>query len=127
MCIRDSATVVHHHRGPRPKPSHRGYAALSKPDQRRVDVLSGLLRVADALDRSHNQPIHGLDVAFSDLEVVLTVRAHDEVFLERWAAERRKGLLAQVVGRPLRIEVAVDPVTATQPEELRPPPSDQVE
>jgi exopolyphosphatase / guanosine-5'-triphosphate,3'-diphosphate pyrophosphatase len=117
------ATIVRHHRGSRPKSSHRGYDALSRSDQRKVDVLSAVLRVADALDRSHNQPVRDVAVHIGTDEVVVEVRAHEEAYLERWAAERRKGLLAQVLGRAVRIEVDTD----EQPLALRAEASDQVE
>ncbi|MEZ4241284.1 MAG: Ppx/GppA phosphatase family protein [Myxococcota bacterium] len=117
------ATLVRFHRGSRPKTSHPGYAALSRSDQRKVDVLAAILRTSDALDRSHNQPVSGVTVRLTDGEAVLVVEAAQEAYLERWAAERRKGLLSQVLGRPVRIEV----VTHEQPPDLRASGANQVQ
>ena len=44
-----------------PRRRHAGFAALPRDGRRVVRVLAGLLRVADALDRSHRQVVRGLD------------------------------------------------------------------
>ncbi|MEQ1506009.1 MAG: Ppx/GppA phosphatase family protein [Myxococcota bacterium] len=111
-------SVVRYHRGSRPKAAHPGFQALSRANQRRVEVLSALLRLADALDRSHHQVVRAVDVRFGGPAdpVVISALGSTEVFLERWAAERRADPLQQVLGKPVVVEV----VTETQPSGYRP-------
>lgn len=47
------ALAVRYHRGALPRRRHLFYGALSKRDRRIVRLISGILRVADGLDRSH--------------------------------------------------------------------------
>jgi exopolyphosphatase/guanosine-5'-triphosphate,3'-diphosphate pyrophosphatase len=102
-------SLVRYHRGSRPKPGHPGFRALSRANQRRVEVLSALLRLADAFDRSHHQVVRHLDVSVRADEVTVAARARDEAFLERWAAERRAEPLEVVLGRPVVVAIETDP------------------
>jgi len=79
---------------------------LAKPERRTVRVLAGILRVADALDRSHRQVVKTLRM--SDRGGVLRLRgeASGNSDLERWGVTRRTELLAQALRRPVRVEVA---------------------
>jgi hypothetical protein len=77
-------------------------------------VLTALLRVADALDRSHNQPIASVSVALDTQDGGLPPQARvvahtvDEAYLERWAAERRIDLVGQVLGAAVTIDLVTD-------------------
>lgn len=53
--IKVLSQVARYHRKALPAPEHEDFAALPLAEQKRVELLSGLLRVADALDRSHRQ------------------------------------------------------------------------
>lgn len=120
------AAIVRYHRGATPKVEHRGFGALSRANQQRVQLLSAILRLADGLDRSHNQPVRKLSVRAQfepGTPITVVVDAPFGTFLERWAAERRTGPLAKVTGR----QVIVEMDTATPPDDLRPPGPDQVE
>ncbi len=48
------ACIARYHRRALPSMSHEEYAALSRPARKRVSALAALLRVADALDYSHD-------------------------------------------------------------------------
>ena len=48
------ACVARYHRRALPGPSHEEFAALSRSARKRVSALAALLRVADALDYSHD-------------------------------------------------------------------------
>jgi exopolyphosphatase/guanosine-5'-triphosphate,3'-diphosphate pyrophosphatase len=106
------ASVVRYHRGSRPKSTHKTYQTLSRSNQRRVDVLSAILRLADSLDRSHHQPVSEVSVQMRAREIIVVAGARREAYLERWAAERRADVLAHVLNRPVRIELAPDPTLA---------------
>jgi len=57
------ACVARYHRKAQPKLRHDLYAKLDVNDRRRVRLLSGLLRVADALDKGHVSVVNDLRTA----------------------------------------------------------------
>jgi exopolyphosphatase/guanosine-5'-triphosphate,3'-diphosphate pyrophosphatase len=104
------AQIARYHRKSAPKASHPEWAALDEGDQRTVLVGAAVLRVAIGLDRSHHQAVTGLDAAEEGGELVITVRTEDpdaDLSLELYAAAERSGLLADVLGLPIRIARAV--------------------
>jgi len=102
------ANVVRYHRGERPKQTHTHFAGLSRQDQRTVEVLAAIIRLADALDRSRHQPIRDVRVKVSDERVTIEAVAREEAFLERWAAARRAGVLEDALERPLTVVLVPD-------------------
>lgn len=99
------AQVARYHRKSEPKSSHAAFAALGDDDQRLVRTLAGVLRVAIGLDRRHERRVHGVavDRSVTDGPLRLVLDADDDVSLETFAADERKGLLEQVLGRPIEI------------------------
>src|SRR5262249_3371161 len=55
------AQLARSHRRAEPRKRHRDFAALPSEGRRGVRVLAGLLRVAEALDRSHRQVVRHLE------------------------------------------------------------------
>jgi len=102
------AQIARYHRKSGPKGSHSEWALLDDDDQRTVLVAAAVLRVAIGLDRSHHQAIHGVSARVVDGVTVVTVvptGADADISLELYAAEDRKGLLADVLQMPIAIEV----------------------
>ncbi len=99
------ANVARYHRRGHPRRRHAEFGALPKPARQTVRVLAGLLRVADALDRSHRQTIRTLSVA--ERAGVLKVRgeATGDCELELWGVPRRTALLEEALEMAVRIEV----------------------
>ena len=100
------AQIARYHRKSAPKPSHVEWAALPDEEQRLVQVAAAVLRVAIGLDRSHRQLVKTVDVREGDegVEVVVTPHvAHADLSLDLYAAADRSGLLAEVLGAPVRI------------------------
>ncbi|MDX2148682.1 MAG: Ppx/GppA phosphatase family protein [Planctomycetota bacterium] len=56
------AQVARHHRKTAPCPEHEDFAAMSEEDQRVVRRLAAVLRIADGLDRTHEQRVAGVRV-----------------------------------------------------------------
>ncbi len=96
------ANIVRYHRR-RPKRSHFHFRALPRAGQRKVEILSAILRVADALDHSHNQPVTELRVEDSGGHVTIRAQTRAEAHIERWAAERRQQRLSNVLDRPVTV------------------------
>ncbi len=97
------AHVARYHRRSTPKKRHLDFWKLPKPLKDRIRKLSGILRVADGLDRSHYQNVQHLEVEQSDEELKLTITTIDEPQLEIWGAMRKSNLLEEVTGRKLKI------------------------
>ena len=73
---------------------------LSAGKRRLVRGLAAILRVADALDRSHFGVIRNLDVIYSPGRVVIEVASNGESSdLELWTCERRTDLLEKLMDR----------------------------
>jgi exopolyphosphatase/guanosine-5'-triphosphate,3'-diphosphate pyrophosphatase len=56
------ALIARYHRKALPQESHPVYGQLSVGEKKTVDVLGGTLRLADGLDRSHNNAVQRLEV-----------------------------------------------------------------
>ena len=56
------ANVARYHRGARPKHKHANFRQLPPEDQRRVEQLAAILRLAGGLDRSHSQQVKDVTV-----------------------------------------------------------------
>jgi len=102
------ARIARYHRRSPPELDHAGMSGLSPVEARMVRKLSTLLRVADALDRSHHQPIHSIRTRKNgqDIAVRLKVKTKAPVDLELWDVAHEAPLFRRVFGRRLRVEVA---------------------
>ncbi|MCL2609916.1 MAG: HD domain-containing protein [Treponema sp.] len=69
------ANVVRYHRGRAPSESDSGYSGLRREDRVLVLKMASLLRIADALDRSHSQKI--ADFTLERKSSTLVIRAAD--------------------------------------------------
>src|SRR5262249_42707045 len=56
------ANIARYHRGARPKAKHANFRQLAPEDQRRVEQLAAILRLAGGLDRSHSQQVKDVTV-----------------------------------------------------------------
>jgi exopolyphosphatase/guanosine-5'-triphosphate,3'-diphosphate pyrophosphatase len=95
------ALVARFHRRRPPDPSHEMMHGLSPSETRVVRKLSMLLRVADALDRSHHQPVRRLRAHIKSGAVELEVRASVPVDLELWDLEQEIPLFRRVFAKKL--------------------------
>src|SRR6476661_2659874 len=100
------ALIARYHRQATPKKSHDGYGDLRGSLRRTVRALSAMVRLAEGLDRSHAQALSGLDLYPRGDDYLARLRANGDAELEIWAAHRHVGPLEQVLGKPIRFEVA---------------------
>jgi len=87
------ANVARYHRRAFPKKSHANLARLDKGERRLVRRLSGILRVADGLDRTHGQLMTGIKCRVGDGWVRLRVTATSDPAIDLEDAKRKAGLL----------------------------------
>jgi exopolyphosphatase/guanosine-5'-triphosphate,3'-diphosphate pyrophosphatase len=100
------ALIARYHRQATPKKSHDGFADLGGQLRRTVRTLAAIVRLAEGLDRSHAQTIAGVDLYPRGDDYLARLRAAGDAELELWAAHRHVMPLEEVLGRPIRFEVA---------------------
>jgi exopolyphosphatase/guanosine-5'-triphosphate,3'-diphosphate pyrophosphatase len=88
------AAIARYHRKGPPAATHPGYRELSKEARGKVRGLSGILRIADALDREHKQKIESARAAMDRAagRVTLFLRGADDRELEEWADRSKASL-----------------------------------
>jgi exopolyphosphatase/guanosine-5'-triphosphate,3'-diphosphate pyrophosphatase len=97
------AQIARYHRRGLPRTSHPEYAALPARDRRRVALLAGILRLADALDRDRARPLEDVVVRLRAGGVQIHLRGSGDRLLEVWAAEHKKDLFEREFGREVEI------------------------
>ncbi len=100
------AHVARYHRGASPKRKHRRFAQLDRVLRERIVKLSALLRFADGFDRGHVSAVGRLKVRWTQDTVRVTAveaTGATSLRLECWGAARKRGLLEQVLGRPVEV------------------------
>jgi exopolyphosphatase/guanosine-5'-triphosphate,3'-diphosphate pyrophosphatase len=75
-------------------------------DDRRLDRLAILLRLAEDLERSRDQSVHAAHVASDNGTIRLELEADGAASVERWAAAREVDLFDRAFGRRLKVESA---------------------
>jgi len=103
------ALVARYHRRGTPRRSHGPYAGLPATLRRTVKALASILRVAESLDRSHAQPISGIEVHDRGEDMLLTLHASGDAELELWATERHLEPFQELVKKPVRLEIGARP------------------
>lgn len=104
------ACIVRYHRRALPSTKHDEYAVLSRSARRRVSILSALLRIADALDYSHDGRVQHL-AAVPELcnkerwVIALSVRPLADLDAELEHANEKADLFEKVFKRKLRFLV----------------------
>lgn len=101
------ALVARYHRKSTPKDLHPEFGRLDTADRHLVSRLAGILRVALALDRGHTGTVADLKVVAKPKRVTVLARPLNPgapLDLELYTANERKGLLEEVLGRPVVVE-----------------------
>ncbi len=97
------ALVARYHRRTPPDAGRPDLEGMAPGQVRLLRRLVAMLRTADALDRSHHQPIIGLRASAVKGRVQVVVRTRGEIDLELWDVAREAAYFRQAMGR--RIEV----------------------
>jgi len=98
------ALVSRYHRHSGPKLDHPSYAALSTDDRIRVSKLAAILRVADALERTHAQRVSQLEIRREKGKLHLRLPGLADAAVERLAMASKADLFEQVFGLPVVID-----------------------
>jgi exopolyphosphatase/guanosine-5'-triphosphate,3'-diphosphate pyrophosphatase len=95
------ANIARYHRGSLPKERHREYAALNAADQESVCKLGGIVRIADALDRSHDSRITDLHCRIEAETIHIELDSISDCQNEIGEVERKKDLFEKAFKRRL--------------------------
>ncbi len=94
------AQAARGHRKQAPKVDSPDLSALTGPRRRLVRGFAAILRVADALDRTHFGVVKNIEVSYTPGRLIIGVDTNREkADLELWTCERRTDLLSRLVDR----------------------------
>lgn len=92
------ACIARYHRKNPPLPDHKIYRNLPEKWQHQVRLLSGILRVADGMDRTHRSLVKGVNLKKRNTGFYFYLTADREISSEIWGALRKKDLLEEILG-----------------------------
>jgi exopolyphosphatase / guanosine-5'-triphosphate,3'-diphosphate pyrophosphatase len=117
------ANIARYHRGARPKQKHANFRQLPPDDQKRVEQLAAILRLAGGLDRSHSQQISDVTLSPRDQHdakgIDLLVHAEFNPEVDLWGARRRTKLFKRVFGTKLNVNWAAGSADETTSTDLK--------
>ncbi|MFN8642867.1 MAG: HD domain-containing protein [Candidatus Binatia bacterium] len=97
--------VARYHRKAVPKAADAEFRRLPQRAKHTVRALSAVLRIADALDRSHYGVVRDVTVGRRSPRLLLQLTAGGDAQLELWEARQRSGLLRDVLKRDVELRV----------------------
>ncbi len=110
------ALTARYHRRGTPKKTHPGYGELPSELRRAVRTLGALLRLAEGLDRSHEQSIGDLVLSEVGDSWFVRIGARGDTELELWSAQRLVRPLEEALKHPIRFELLGGTTNEAAPE-----------
>lgn len=99
------ANLVRYHRKALPTLEHTAFGILSEADRERVTLLAPMLRLADALDRTHQGLVQELSCDIREDAVVIHVGSDGDLLIEKAAIERKADMFRAVYRRDVTLNV----------------------
>ena len=100
------AALCRYHRKSLPSPLHSAYQSLTPDERRTLNLLIPILRMADNLDRSHQQRIQRVEARSGDNGISLVLFSAGDLDLDEWRAERTGEAFRQIYNRPVNVAKA---------------------
>ncbi len=97
-------SIARYHRKALPDGSHDHFAALSEAERTEVMVLASFLRVADALDHSHQQRVREVFCKITRKKIILTCTANGSIAEEAHPVLLKSDLLERTFERKVFTE-----------------------
>jgi exopolyphosphatase/guanosine-5'-triphosphate,3'-diphosphate pyrophosphatase len=98
------ANLARYHRKGLPRKDHANYGSLKGKERRTVDILGGILRVADGLDARHNHDVRVIGLSTDPHMIVIEVADPQEHRFEIEAGTRKGKLFEKAFDRKLMIQ-----------------------
>ncbi len=100
------ASLCRFHRKSMPQPAHPQFQILDTESKRFVISLAPLLRIADALDRGHEQKVRDITTSSKEGAVTLLLQADQDADLELWTANEEAKSFREIYPTPLSLRRA---------------------
>ena len=100
------ALLCRFHRKSMPQARHAFFQDVTASVKKLVLWLVPILRLADGLDRSHDQRVESAKVEITDKVVTILLESEIDMDLELWAGERVAEVFQQIYGRQLALRQA---------------------
>ena len=98
------ALIARYHRNSPPKQSHSLYSDLDTSQQMIVSKLASLLRIADALDRTHSNRIQDLSISTTSKQLIIQLDGITDAAVERSAMRSKATLFQNIFGLDIIIQ-----------------------
>lgn len=98
------ASIARYHRKAHPTQKHDHYSALNELDRDRVARAASILRIADSLDRAHDNVVKTVEVEMSTRKVEIKALSPRELGLEQVAIRKKGRLFEEMFGLKLSLE-----------------------
>jgi len=111
------ANIARYHRGSEPKTSHEAFMQLNQADKQMVNDMAAILRLAEALDRSHRQVVQRIELDLqtggkgqekTTASLLIFVRPGESWEPETWALKEKKAYFEKQFQLRLNFEVRVE-------------------
>ncbi len=102
------ALVARYHRKSMPKLKHPEFSIISEEKQYKIRVMSGILRIAEGIDRRQLQIIKSARANIKDGEILISLYPdNNKIYpdIELWGASRRTDLLELSIGKKINFEI----------------------
>jgi exopolyphosphatase / guanosine-5'-triphosphate,3'-diphosphate pyrophosphatase len=95
------AQIARYHRKTTPRPEHADFHELPAPARKQVMILGGILRIADALDRTHTERVERVEAKARDDAITVLVKPRGAWDAERATFEMKRDMLQLAAERPV--------------------------
>lgn len=97
------ANIARYHRKSHPKKKHENFQKLSAEKQNIIRILSGILRIAEGIDRRQLQVVRDIAINYNIKEINVEIFPATDLKpdIELWGANRRKLLLEEIFKREI--------------------------
>ncbi|MDF2876250.1 MAG: ppx 1 [Sporomusa sp.] len=92
------ANIAFYHSKGTPSDADANFSYLTPGQKVTVSKLSAIIRLADAIDRSHRQKVSQADVVLRGEEMVITVTSSEDMSLEGWTFAEKADFFEDVFG-----------------------------
>ena len=98
------ASVARYHRKSSPKEHHPSFSEVREEDRQALWRLSSILRLADAMDRQHQDRVKSVAVKQKRDGIDLVISGQGDLLLECWAVKKKSEMFEEVFQLPLSVE-----------------------
>ena len=98
--------LVRYHCKAEPTKKHKKFKKLDKHHRQVIQLLSGILRIAVALNKTKNQRVKQISCHILEEKLEIDVGGAENLEVEIWAAQRSRPVLAKALERQIKIQKA---------------------